>query len=278
MKNLFLFLWRNNYTIFFIVLELACFWMVIRNNNFQNTAAFNSSNRVVAGVMEGVHYVGEYINLKTTNRYLAEENARLRSALPGARLAVDTGMHLVSDTGSLPRYTYIACRVINNSVNRRSNYLTLDKGSLAGIRKEMGVIGSHGVVGIVKSVGPNYCSVMSLLHKNTVISARFRKNNYFGPLSWDGDDPGFAILHDIARHVRIARGDTVVTTSYSSIFPSDILIGTVDRFDARAGENFYTVRVRLSTEFRNLDYVYVVNHVFQNEQRALEAESTAHDP
>jgi rod shape-determining protein MreC len=278
MKNLFLFIWRNTYVIFFVVLEAVCLSLVIRHNNFQNTAAFNSSNRAAAAVLESVSTVREYINLKTTNRHLAEENARLRAALPGSRYAAGAALRAAYDTSGVVRYTYIPCRVINNSVNRRNNYLTLDKGSLHGIREEMGVIGPHGVVGIVKNVSPHFCSVMSLLHKNAVVSARFAKSGYFGPLGWDGADPDFATLRDIARHVRIARGDTVVTTSFSAVFPRDIPVGTVESFGARAGENFYTVRVRLATRFRNLDYVYVVNHVMQEEQRALETRSAQHDP
>jgi len=141
----------------------------------------------------------------------------------------------------------------------------------------MGVISSNGVVGIIKNVSPHFSTVMSLLHKNAVISAQFSRNNYFGPLSWDGKDPSRALLKDVARHVQINKGDTVVTTSYSSMFPQNIPIGTVARYEARAGDNFYTVHVKLITDFRNLDYVFVVNHFFQDEQRDLEGESEKND-
>ncbi len=269
MKNLFQFLWRNNYTIFFVLLEVLSISLVIRNNNFQNTSAFNSSNYLTGSVMEAISNVNEYIGLKTTNRYLASENARLHTLLSGNRDR--------AATGTAGNFVYTPCKVINNSVYRQANYLTLDKGSLDGIRAEMGVISSQGVVGIVKNVSPHFSTVMSLLHKDASISARFRKNNYFGPLSWDGKDPSYATLRDIARHVKISAGDTIVTTSYSSIFPTDIPIGIVASYEAAPGENFYAVRVTLSTDFRNLDYVYVINNILQQEQQELEAQTEEDD-
>jgi rod shape-determining protein MreC len=274
MKNLFQFLWRNNYTIFFVLLEALSISLIVRNNHFQNATAFNSSNYVVGSVMEMVSNIREYISLKTTNRYLAGENARLRTLLSACQDA--SGFDRVN-TVEGARYQYTPCRVINNSVYRQANYLTLDKGSLDGITEEMGVISSLGVVGIVKNVSPHFSTVMSLLHKDASISARFRKNNYFGPLSWDGDDPGYATLRDIARHVKITVGDTIVTTSYSSIFPADIPIGTVASYEAAPGENFYAVRVKLATDFRNLDYVYVIHNILGPEQLELEEKSEADD-
>ena len=121
MKNLFLFLWRNNYTIIFLLLELLCMALVIRNNNFQNTSMFNSSNSMVATVMEGVNYITEYINLKTTNKNLAYENAQLRSLLPEAHYENGVIKNTVNDTMKQQRYSYFMAKVINNSTSRRNN-------------------------------------------------------------------------------------------------------------------------------------------------------------
>jgi rod shape-determining protein MreC len=213
--------------------------------------------------MEGVNYVNEYIKLKATNKNLANENARLRSLLPDAYYESGILKNTVSDTIKHQQYSFIVSKVINNSMTRRNNYLTLDKGSLQGIKPEMGVITSQGVVGIVKNVSTHYSTVMSMLHKDIRISARFKNNNYFGSLAWEGTDPTLAVLKDIAKHVSFKAGDTVVTTTYSAVFPENILIGTVASFDIKPGENFYNIQIKLSTNFSNLTYVYIVNNVLK---------------
>jgi rod shape-determining protein MreC len=277
MKNLILFLYRNNYTIIFFLMEILCFTLIIRNNNFQNASAFNSSNRIVGSVMEVVNYVDEYINLKATNKNLSQENAMLRSLLPDAYYEGGILKNTVNDSIQHQQYSYIVAKVINNSMTRRNNYLTLDKGAMQGIRPEMGVVTSQGIVGIVKNVSEHYSTVMSVLHKDMRISAKFKNNNYFGSLAWEGTDPTLAVLKDIAKHVVFKTGDTIVTTSYSSVFPENILIGTVASYEIKPGENFYNIRIKLSTNFSNLTYVYVVDNVLKAEQRKLEEETVKND-
>lgn len=227
--------------------------------------------------MEAVNYVNEYIDLKATNKNLAQENARLRSLLPDAYYESNIIKNTVNDTLKHQQYSFIVAKVINNSMTRRNNYLTLDKGALQGVKPEMGVITSQGVVGIVKNVSEHYCTVMSMLHKDMRISAKFKNNNYFGSLAWEGSDPTIAVLKDIAKHVVFQKGNTVVTTSYSAVFPENILIGTVAGADIKPGENFYNIQIKLSTNFSNLTYVYVVDNMLKSEQRKLQDETVNND-
>ena len=277
MKSLFLLLWRNNFTLLFLLLWSISFYLVVRNNNFQQVSVFNSTNKIVASLLEAVNYVKEYINLKENNSSLARENSRLKSLLPGTWYEKSALRTMIEDTVRLQQYTYITARVVNNSINRRSNYLTLDKGSLQGVQKDMGVISSAGVVGIVKDVSKHYCTVMGVLHKNTRISTRFQNNNYFGSLVWDGSDSREATLLEIAKHVKFVKGDTLITTVYSSIFPEGVMVGTVKDFELKPGDNFYKITVTLSTNFANLSHVYIVDNLFKNEQRNLETNTVSKD-
>jgi rod shape-determining protein MreC len=246
MRNLFLLLWRNNFTLLFLFLWSVCFTLVYRNNNFQQATTFNSASRVSGAILESVNSVKEYIFLKENNERLARENARLKGMVLDARYDSDTVRTLVNDTVFQQQYAYIAAKVVNNSINRRNNYLTLNRGRMHGVKKDMGVIAPTGVVGIVKDVSDHYCTVMSVLHKNTSISTRFKKNNYFGSLVWNGGDNSEATLREVAKHVKFEKGDTLVTTVYSLVFPEGVMVGTVKDFEIRAGDNFYTITVKLS--------------------------------
>jgi rod shape-determining protein MreC len=270
MRNLFLLLWRNNFTLLFVLLQSFSVYLLVKNNRFQQAAFFNSSNAVTGSIMETVSYFTEYIHLRENNENLAKENALLKELLPDAYYENQIVRTIIDDSIQFQQYSYITGRVINNSVNKRNNYLTLDKGTEHGVRPEMGVISSKGVVGIVKDVSDHYCTVMSLLHKNTRLSARFRDNGYFGSVTWNGEDPGKAQLNEIPKHVTFGTGDTIVATRYSSIFPEGVIIGTVSGAASTPGGNFHLIELDLSTNFSNLSYVYIVDNLLKEEQRTLE--------
>jgi rod shape-determining protein MreC len=270
MRNLFYFLWKYNFFIFFLLLEVVCALLIVRNNNFQQASVFNSTNRVVTEVNSVVSSITGFINLRTTNDALARQNAGLKSLIPDVYYIDSVLSQVKNDSIYLQQYTFINSRVINNSVNRRNNYLTLNKGSNHGVRPEMGVISGDGIVGIVKDVSDHFCSVMSFLHKDSRISARLKNTGYIGSMVWDGYDETRASLKDIAKHVKVSRGDTIITSSFSAIFPEGILIGIVTDVNPDTGDNFQEITVKLSTSFGKLSYVYIVTNLLKEEQLALE--------
>lgn len=277
MKRLFLLLWRNNFTLLFLFLWFSSLYLVILNNRFQQVYVFNSANTVVATILESMHEVSEYLNLKQTNQSLARENADLRSMLASNFYNLNVGDSTVKDSSLLQQYTYAPARVVNSTINRRNNYLTLDKGSKHGVRPDMGVIASDGVVGIVKDVSEHYCTVMSLLHKNSRISARFERSNYFGSVVWNGEDSRRAELMEIAKHVKFKKGDTLVTTVFSTVFPEGVPVGTVSDFELQPDANFFVIDIKLAVDYARLNHVYIVKNLLKDEQRKLEQETVSTD-
>lgn len=275
MRNLITFVSRNYFFFIFLLLEIFCIYLVVQNNYFQRASFVNSSNQVSAKILKTSADVEEYFYLKSENEKLAKENAELRSrSLISFSMLVDDKFQ-VNDTVYRQKYTYTSCKIINNSTSRRNNFLTLDKGEKHGVKNNMAVITSTGVVGQVKDVSDNFCTVMSLLNSKTTISSKIKKDGSYGPLTWDGADYRFATLHDIPTHVRLAKGDTVVTSAYSRTFPENIMIGFVESFERKAGDYFYTVEVRLSTEFKKVSHVYIVTNMNKDEQEELEKRSEA---
>jgi rod shape-determining protein MreC len=270
MRTLFLFLWKYNFFLLFLLLEALCLYLIVANINFHRSAFINSTLSLSTSVQGSMDFFRSYINLKDANKKLLDENAHLRSLIPSAYV-YDTASEIkVADSLRHQQYSFIGARVISNSVNHRKNYLLLDKGSSNGIKPEMGVITGKGVVGIVKDVAEHYCSVISLLHKDARVSARFTKNAYFGSLTWDGRNPLYATLSDVPKHVAFVKGDTVETSSYSSVYPEGILIGTVDEIRLDVGGNFFICKIKLFEDFQKLSNVYVVNYLFKEERKSIE--------
>ncbi len=270
MRNLIIFLWKYNFFLLFLIIECFCTYLIVQNNNFQRATFINSSNKVVGNVQQMVSSITTYLNLRNANDALMRENAYLRTMMPNA-FYYDSIAHKTSiDTIRRQQYSYVTAKVINNTINRRNNYLTLDKGSLQGVRSEMGLISSNGIVGIVKDVSPHYSTAISILHKDAKISAKLSKTNHIGSIVWEGFDAATASLLYIPKNAPVHVGDTILTSAYSSIFPEGIMIGTVKSFDLKTNDGFYSIKVNLSTNFYTLDYVYVVENLFKEEVQALE--------
>ncbi|MGI8894021.1 MAG: rod shape-determining protein MreC [Bacteroidia bacterium] len=271
MRNLFLLIWKYYFFILFVLFEFGCVYLIIKNNNYHRSGFINSSNKVAAEMLSTVNSVNEFINLRTVNEHLARENAEIMSMLPESSYSMNPDSGQFSDTLTKQHYIYITAKVINNSTNRRNNYLTLDKGSLHGIEPEMGVVSSTGLVGIVKDVSEHFCTVKSVLHKQSSISAKLKGSGFFGSLIWRGSDPTEALLQDIPKNAILAVGDSIVTTGYSTIFPEGLMIGTVKEHEIKPGDNFHSISINLATNFHTLSHVYVIENLLRQERITLEA-------
>lgn len=273
MYNLIRFILHYWLFIFFLLLEGLCFYLIYQNSRFHQALVFNKANEINGAVYNFYSNSVEYLNLGRINDSLAVENAELRAKtaesfniLPLENIAViDSSAHL------LQVFTYIPAKVVKNSVNQAANYLYLNRGSRMGITPQMGVITSNGIVGQVVSVTENYSAVMSVLNKNFRISAKLKKSNFFGQLSWPGTNIRVVHLSEIPKHVQVQIGDTVQTSGYSVLFPENIMIGRVKRVISAPEDNFQGIDVELSADMNNLDHVYVVKHLQRQEIQQLDS-------
>lgn len=271
MRSLFRFLLRNYFVMMFLALEVISFSLMVSYNNYQRVTFINSSNNMVGSIYERFSHLDDYFGLVRINNRLAAENASLRKQLQ-LRIQLQEKYPVNRpDTVEAPAYYFTSAKVINNSVNKQFNYITLNKGARHGIKPDMGIICADGVVGVITNVSQNYSTGLSLLNKRFSIPAKITKNNYTGNLAWDGEHSNTADLKEIPFHIMVNVGDTVVTSGYSSIFPEGIMIGTITKWDQESGTNFYNIKVELSTNFRTLKYVEVVRNTKQAELKKLES-------
>ncbi len=278
MRGLIRYLLKNYAFLLFILLEVFSFILIFNFNSYQKVQYLNSSNKFTGTVYNTYNAVGRYFSLASVNRTLARENAMLKSLisdLPYVRVTPYSVVMKAEVTDSV--YRFISARVINNSVDKQNNYITLNKGRKHGIKPDQGIINSEGIVGVITNVSESYSLGFSVLNKRWGASAKLKKSGTFGPLSWDGYDARFASLTGIPFHVELSVGDTVETSSYSSVFPEGIMIGTVHSLEKPAGENYYNISVMLAVNFRALSYVDVVENLKKDEIKALESKK-ADDP
>lgn len=271
MRNLLIFITKYSAFLLFLVFEGISLYIYINYNNFQKASFINTSNEVTGNLYNRVNDFNDYLSLKEINDKLARENALLRKQLKSS-YRIDSVTHkTIIDTVYKQQYTYIDARVINNSINNRMNYITLNKGSNDGIAKGMGVICDQGIVGIVVQTSPHYAIVRSMLHKDTRISAMLAKSKEGGSFMWSDDmDPHKGVLYDVANSAQPHLGDLVVADQHS-LFPMGIPVGRVSNLRAKTGGFFLNMEVRLAVDFSRLEYVYVITNKLAQEQLDLEA-------
>jgi rod shape-determining protein MreC len=270
MYRLLEFLKQFRFLILFILLEIIAICFLAYYNSYQHSYLFNVFQEVSGNVYNRIEKAKRYFYLGRLNDSLMSENAHLNSELFSVYMKEKNIHPGFFDTNTKFRYIFIPARVINNSIDKKKNYLIINVGSSQGIDRKMAVISSRGIVGIIKSVSANYSLVLSVLNNDFRLNARIAETNDLGSIVWDGESPEMVLLKDIPNQNKIKKGNHVVVGPYSQYFPENIPVGDVVGFELDKGGGFYNIRVRLNSEIRNLMNVYVIKNMNIKEPADLE--------
>ncbi|WP_348824320.1 rod shape-determining protein MreC [Flavobacterium aestuarii] len=269
MQQIFSFIIKNSNRILFLLLLGISLSLTIQSHSFHRSKIISSANFLSGNVYEKINSVEEYLHLREQNDELARENANLKSLLFKMQDSAKIP-NLDSLKGVLPK-DIIVSKVIRNSYNVHENFLTINSGSKLGVKPDMGVINSLGIVGIIDNVSANYATVISILNTQSQINAKIKNSDHFGTLNWDGKNAGFVQLIDVPRLASIKKGDTIVTGGQSVIFPENIGIGVIDKIYIPSDKNhYYRINVKLFNDMTNLGHVYIIKTENSEEIKNLE--------
>ena len=286
MRNLLQLILRYSNFLLLLGLEVVAFVFVLRGNKYQQVAAAGAANVVTSSIQLMSDNIASYFRLRADNAQLLEENARLNAEILEL-LNGQTRQRDVNDTIMTRQreplsseetpyiradldYSFIPARVIAFSDDRHHNYLTLNKGARDGVTPDMGVIGKDGIVGVVQSVSTHFSVVAPVIHEGIFISAMIRKNDYMATLHWHAPNTRRAALEDVARHVDVQLGDTIVTSGMSAIFPADVPVGIVSDVSLGEGDSYYDIDVALATDFNSLRTVHILNYTHRAELDSIQ--------
>ena len=277
MKNIIGFI-RQNFTFFsFLILQIVSLVM-LSSYSKSHEAFFGSwTNQFTGNINRYYNSWAYFFDLKETNAKLIAENTSLRNQLAQNFVAMDTSKKagtLILRRDSLEKirkFYYYPAKVVGNTFTLQKNYIWIERGSKQGIKKDMAAISPDGsIVGVVVEVNENYSKIMSLLHRNSKVSAMLKRDKVAGSIEWDGIDPNILVLKNISKSAAPKIGDTVLTSPYSSNFPTQLMVGRVTDIVKDPSSNFLTLNVKAATNFFNLEYVYIVENRRMAEQKQLE--------
>jgi len=265
MKEFINFIKSAHFFLLFLVLETVSVFLIVRNT--EKEIGFINSANVISGFFQSeITKISNYFSLISENEKLVKENNLLHNYINFTHPEVNLYSPKIQNSG----YFYKSAKVVKNSVNKPFNILTVDKGSQNGIHENMAVVSNDGVVGVTAVIGKKYSTIISILNTKLEISAKVKRTNYHGIIKWDGNNPEYVILTDIPVYSSLYVGDKIVTGGYSAIFPENITIGTVSEFEKDIQSTFYNIKVKLSQDFRKLDYVYLIDYRDKEERIQLE--------
>ena len=279
MRNIIIFI-RQFFNFFlFLILMGVSLGVLINYNKTYNAIFSNIGYQLTGSVGKKYSGIENYFHLKEENQKLVLQNAELLNkssqafANPDTATVVKIDSTLKDSTGRLRRFSFLSAQVVNNSTTEQNNYITIFRGSKQGVHKDMGILGSSGIAGHVVEVSENYSLAMSLLNRNSRVSAMLKNGNNTGMVEWDGENPQYVQLHNIPRSVKIKKGDTVLTSNLATFFPEGIMVGTVAEIANESSSNFYLLKIKTATDFYTLQNVFLVDNLLLNEQKTLEAKA-----
>lgn len=277
MRNLFNFIIRNSHWLVAILLIAFSFTLVFTHNSYQRSVYLSSANRVTGWFYSLSGEVSSFFLLKKSNQQLLEHTAALEREINRLRARMDRSPAndtavadiYVSDSLEQPQFDFIPAGVVNMTFSGVNNFITLNKGSEHGIKPDMGVVSHNGVVGVVSNVSARFSLVIPIINPKFRLSARLNHSRNYGSIAWDGANIDEAQLLELPRHESFRQGDTVLT-SFSRIFPRNLIIGFVSKMGESRNDNFSTFTIKLATDFYTLQDVLVIDDRFYEEQSTLE--------
>ena len=253
----------------FLLLEGVCVLLISKNSILQQTQLvlrLRQIQQIGWQRVERRRYANE---LESINEILFRENQQLLAQ--NQQLLELVSEQQYRDSAQMlevqNRFQYIPAEVIRNETNRQHNVIFLNKGRADGVRPDMGVVTTRGIIGFVNGVSEHFCQVVSLLDIDRGITGTLAKSNTFGPVRWDGVRYNQVIMDEIPIHTTYAIGDTVVSSGYSQLFPKNIPIGTVASHKLIDGVS-HRLYLDLFEDFRSLHFVYIV---YNNQETEIES-------
>ncbi|BBA16959.1 rod shape-determining protein MreC [Blattabacterium cuenoti] len=265
MREFFNFFLKWRFFIFFFLLEYAAIFISFSNSKIHQYIYADSSNFIIGKIYESIYKVRNYFLLEIENKKLLNENKSLHEACVFSKIRKISKDLKKKDIIYLQQYTFTPVQIINNSIHKQENYITINKGSIDGIKPDMGIILYNGIAGIIIKTSPHFSIAISLLNPKIKVNARLKKNKYFGTLSWDGIDHEYVVLYDIPRHSIISKGDIVETDGKSATFPEGIPIGKVHSYKFDEEHANYIIKVKLMVNFSAIENAYIVKNLFKEE-------------
>ncbi len=272
MQHIILFFIKNKYFLLFLFLEIIAISFTINSHSYHRSKLINSSNFITGSIYNTFNQFNDYTHLKTYNNQLLEENTKLKNLLSDSNSKESSKDFKRSDSLRYNHvFHYIKGRIIKNEFHKINNRLTINKGLIDGVKPELAVVSSKGIIGITTDVSDNYAIVMPIINEKTRINVKLKNSHHFGTLTWNGKNYNTVQLEDLPRQADIKKGDTIITGGKSTIFPEGIKVGIIDNYKT-TNNNYEIINIKLFNDMSAIYHINIITNIDKDEIKQLENE------
>ena len=271
MQNIFKFFQKYSTVFIFLILQFICMVLIFsKNNPYQHSQFANSSNHFIGEIYNASNNVEQYFNLKQEIELLRVQNKLLQEKVKGNGNAIGNYFSLQKDTVYLQQYQFQSASVIRSTKDKRYNFLTINKGKANGLTKNMGVIGTKGILGYTVACSEHYSTVLPIIHPKFELAVRHQASKSFGLLTWQSTNNWqTATLNDISDFIEVKEGDTIVTTGGDGFFPEGEIVGTIKKAEEIPGKGTQLITIQMVENFGDIYSVFVINDINRIELKQL---------
>ncbi len=161
-------------------------------------------------------------------------------------------------------FEYIAAEIIAWNTEHNFSTVTINKGQLSGIEKNMPVIafqgGLQGLVGKIISVGLNSATILTLADASSYVSSRFQDSDYVGLINGRGVNSEYLLMSGVKKHAasEIQYGDIIESSGLGGLYPKGIAIGRYRKIQAKEYDTTLKFEIEPVIDFSRLEYVYIL--------------------
>ncbi len=277
---------------FFLLLCLVCLALAgITANRLAPTVFEKTFGFVLTPVQGAVNYVGDWFSARFTaianTNALINENAELKAEVEALKLdnsrieLLETDNERLSGLLELAEkykaYETTGARIIGKDPGNWYDVFIIDKGEADGLKQNMVVISDGGLVGRIKECGFNYSQVVSIIDDADAVSAVSPRTGDSGYVKGELSNKGMCKMELIDISSKIAEGDEITTSRFSSVYPEGISIGRVTSVENASDTSTKTALIEPGVDFKHLDSVLIITSQTEA-QTAVPAETETETP
>ena len=211
-------------------------------------------------------YFSSIRSLSEQNDALRRQNDELIARLEAAQRIERENDRLrayLNMKASYPSFAFEEAMIVGREASSYITVLTLNRGTVHGVRVDMPVVTENGIVGCVSEVGLTWCKVSTILESARSVGVYLPRNNAMGLLSGDISmkEDGLCKLTFVdldAKNADVQPGDAVYSSGIGSVYPPDMKVGEVVSVDIDNSTRTLVAYVRPTVDFFQPDYLMII--------------------
>lgn len=213
------------------------------------------------GIHDGLAEIWDILTVQKQNKMLRNEVEQLRVQNVKANEYAAENQRLRELLGyknAAVQFDLVVARVIGRESATWTRMIVIDRGTRDGVEKNMAVVTSRGLVGVVTEAGPISSKVEMILDTRAAVGALVQRSRVAGIIEGSPDNASQPRMVNIPRNEDVQEGDIVVTSGFGGVYPKGIMVGKIESVHNDSGGLLKYAVLEPAVDFQRLEDVAVI--------------------